>query len=855
MEQFQCFECGLISNDHGLVSNHMRTSHNMKVECDLLSRKFPCSLCRFTTRDMAELKNHLITEHNKDKYNWMVEEIEEEFSCDECDEKYSRKSELELHLNKLHGGERGLDVGTSQVKQADGETSYIEVEVKQENEDLDMSFDEQTSNVTTEYKEKEWPTGYTFKSKSKQFAAIMNHLTNTLKSRKVQEINGIKFRTLNCESVGGVTEIEIEVIDNLFTETDDPEEKPKKVKGNAKVKIWSPNAKNPKKKDCTIMVDKIREHDKKFVKLIARKVVKPTIDSLLKGDGTSNLLKTPHEKTIGKTSLIAEEYKCDCCHMKFGTEHGMRVHKGRMHSENKRKLTENEKDVITCEVCKYSGVSADDMKKHMSLIHGDSSVNCIKCNYVGLSKKEVESPMLLMHVELTNKNPEFIAKENTCVELRRDKTKCKLCDFKHMDETELKRHIRDNHGGLASPTTSPPKKKTRQESYAMVEDIIKSLTEGLHLEDEMDFEDVLHGKICDEEEDELARRSRLQDEKIIAKRKIIEDNEKILQQEQRPANAEDLQNNKRKRKENNIKVVNDDLNASNDHRIPDKYCKLFNLKGLSIEEFRLMETGGGGKCGAYCVSLHMFSNTTLATSIRENINCHLVDNWGEFKESFQYPCSLQVGSGNRIFENDKQLRAFLLVDPEAPAMWMTHACLQAISNMQNMTINILTKGVPRTSSVCIRCPPNTLLGSVPELIKHEETVHKRFETEEEKEGRLQNARWTTLKPSSKFADQEKQGKTGDMFVLHDDNIHYSLMVHKSHDLFDRLNKFQTKSLDKSENKETDLKDSSGMESVEGSDLKKEVAKLKTKVKVMELEQTKTLEEMRTMRVKLEKNNK
>ena len=36
---------------------------------------------------------------------------------------------------------------------------------------------------------------------------------------------------------GGSTEAEIEVIDNNFTETDDPDEKPTKVKGNAKVKI------------------------------------------------------------------------------------------------------------------------------------------------------------------------------------------------------------------------------------------------------------------------------------------------------------------------------------------------------------------------------------------------------------------------------------------------------------------------------------------------------------------------------------------------------------------------------------------------------------------------------------------
>ena len=95
----------MVSNDQMKVSNHMRISHNIKVEVDLLSRKFPCSLCKYTTRNMDELKNHLIREHNKDKYNWMVEEIEAEYACDECEIKYSRKSELEDHLNKIHGGD------------------------------------------------------------------------------------------------------------------------------------------------------------------------------------------------------------------------------------------------------------------------------------------------------------------------------------------------------------------------------------------------------------------------------------------------------------------------------------------------------------------------------------------------------------------------------------------------------------------------------------------------------------------------------------------------------------------------------------------------------------------------------
>ena len=97
-----------------------------------------------------------------------------------------------------------------------------------------------------------------------------------------------------------------------------------------------------------------------------------------------------------------------------------------------------------------------------------------------------------------------------------------------------------------------------------------------------------------------------------------------------------------------------------------------------------------------------------------------------------------------------------------------------------------------------------------------------------------------------------------MFMMHEDNVHYSLMVHKSHDLYDRLNKpllpADTTSLEKGVLSKADkeTKESEVKGSVDDTDVKKEVVKLRSKVKVLELQQNKTLEEMRGMRVKLEK---
>ena len=62
----------------------MIKAHDYKAKTDELSRKFFCSLCQFSTRNMKEFKNHLIKDHNKEEHNWMMEAINSEFSCDEC---------------------------------------------------------------------------------------------------------------------------------------------------------------------------------------------------------------------------------------------------------------------------------------------------------------------------------------------------------------------------------------------------------------------------------------------------------------------------------------------------------------------------------------------------------------------------------------------------------------------------------------------------------------------------------------------------------------------------------------------------------------------------------------------------
>ena len=118
MDQYQCFQCGMVSEDEVVVKNHLAKAHLIKVESGASVRKFSCSLCIFTTTSMEEYKNHLINTHNKEKHNWMVEEIIQSFVCEECDLEFPKSSMLLSHTDIVHNGDKVIiekDISTPKI--------------------------------------------------------------------------------------------------------------------------------------------------------------------------------------------------------------------------------------------------------------------------------------------------------------------------------------------------------------------------------------------------------------------------------------------------------------------------------------------------------------------------------------------------------------------------------------------------------------------------------------------------------------------------------------------------------------------------------------------------------------------
>ena len=104
--------------------------------------------------------------------------------------------------------------------------------------------------------------------------------------------------------------------------------------------------------------------------------------------------------------------------------------------------------------------------------------------------------------------------------------------------------------------------------------------------------------------------------------------------------------------------------------------------------------------------------------------------------------------------------------------------------MLNLNIKILTTGLPPpTLHRCYRCKRVNSFKSGDKLRAHTELEHHRAETHEEKEGRIQNARWSELTPDPRIRDKISGEIQEELILIHKDDIHYNLIVHKSHNTF------------------------------------------------------------------------
>ena len=177
-------------------------------------------------------------------------------------------------------------------------------------------------------------------------------------------------------------------------------------------------------------------------------------------------------------------------------------------------------------------------------------------------------------------------------------------------------------------------------------------------------------------------------------------------------------------------------------QINDKFKPTFEEVGLDVKNYRIFKVKGDGACGSNCAALACHHDERLGQYVRRNINDYKVKHWEYFKDSMVFPHRQTVGNEEVIFENEIEYLEFLKKDSKSGRLWMDHADLQAMSNYYQIVIHILTTSV-------------------------ENMVEPR-------------ARWTHLEPDPdmKNFSPVPQGLP-DMWLMHVDNIHFDLIVHKN----------------------------------------------------------------------------
>ena len=502
-----------------------------------------------------------------------------------------------------------------------------------------------------------------------------------------------------------------------------------------------------------------------------------------------------------------QKIECKICEHEFPTITILNVHIASKHSTNK------------CNMCDYSTNVTKRLEAHKVNKHSKSNESDVE-NTVKLSTskkvtfKPNNKPQKKASGACENCDEKFTSESRiktiqlkhahyeTCplktpTRIMQREFKCNQCEFVCKDDTQMKLHKRDEHDE-SSPSLAPKEKKFKKSEN----DSVKNISIVLQ---QMEIDEKPH-KVIKVDSMEIVTEQELlsmrMDKKVIEKQKKIEEEENTLKEKFK--NQEELKEvNKRKtellkmknkqfEKEKEIitqeEIVKDseEEGEESSEKVPERLRKMFQLKGWNIDDFCVIQTGGGGKCGSLCISLHITHNSNTAEAVRKGINTYMADNWeNKFDKTIDFPYIERVGRGTRRFENVDELKTFLLCDPQATLLWMTHNCLQSASNMQNMNINILTTGVVPYIK-CGRCSPSITFNNQTDLLNHEENVHNKTETEEEKENRLQKARWTILNPDTRSEKGDLKSKSQDMFLLHEDDVHYSLMAHKAHNLFKRF---------------------------------------------------------------------
>ena len=283
---------------------------------------------------------------------------EKVYDCSECGLIFNTSDEQNNHNQKDHASGLIPEI----IRDTKSEEKVIDLTDSEYSSSDNYSDDEEEINIDYEYFE----DSETFKGHKplfKQSVIALKKLISDKGEHKIINKHKMVVRDVRGGKYDGI-EAEIEVSKG-------------EEKGVATIKIWGPSKAAKAKKKCTVMIVKFSSCEEKFAKMLSRKIIKPLLDSYLKGKGWKSLIKSDIIKK--ERPSRPERTACPDCEKPF-TKGYIKTHMERMH-------------IVKCDICEKSFKTQSDMKNHRKLTHSQAAIDIVQD--VLNTKKEADSRTLL----------------------------------------------------------------------------------------------------------------------------------------------------------------------------------------------------------------------------------------------------------------------------------------------------------------------------------------------------------------------------------------------------------------------------------------------------------------------------
>ena len=273
------------------------------------------------------------------------------------------------------------------------------------------------------------------------------------------------------------------------------------------------------------------------------------------------------------------------------------------------------------------------------------------------------------------------------------------------------------------------------------------ILEDLTKDGEVFWNDARVHESKDVEMETLIERSNYQDEKV---RKKEENANKKEEEYKRKREAEKSiietkikqnQNLKRmERKKSKTKQKNE-MKLHSKTNVSKPYLRELppTVKKIVGDNFVSFPVDGDGACGPRSLAAWIYEDPTLGPHLARNMNHLFIKHWDYWADKFNYPFIRNIGCGKQIrCANENELLKFFQDSEDGAFMWRGHEDFQIVANAYQVKITIITiRGM-----------------------------------------KDQNPETTIIEPNPDFKNYAEipPGIISDMMILHEHDVHYSLII-------------------------------------------------------------------------------